>query len=139
MYEPVIVSYWHHGSRAVSIGIQSVKKNLSALDAVEAAIKAVEDDPESDTVGTGGIPNIEGVAELDASIMVGNNSKTGAVSCLTRTKNPISVARKVMELSPHVFLCGLGAQKFARAVGYTDYDPLTTEAIAEMENYERKS
>jgi len=85
----------------------------------------VEDDPEVDSVGTGGIPNIEGVGELDASIMVGNTYRSGAVSCLTRTKNPISVARKVMELSPHNMLCGEGARRFARAVGFPDYEPVT--------------
>jgi isoaspartyl peptidase/L-asparaginase-like protein (Ntn-hydrolase superfamily) len=127
-FEPVIISNWEHGRRSVEIGVEVLRKSGSALDAVEQGICAVEDDPEVDSVGTGGIPNIEGVGELDASIMVGNTYRSGAVSCLTRTKNPISVARKVMELSPHNMLCGEGARRFARAVGFPDYEPVTRAA-----------
>jgi beta-aspartyl-peptidase (threonine type) len=128
MGKPIIVSYWQHGVEAVAAGLDVLKSNGSALDAVEAAIMRVEDDPSSDTVGTGGIPNVEGVAELDASLMVGNTMRSGAVACLSNTKNPISVARKVMEVSPHVFLCGEGAQRFARAVGFPKFDTVTPEA-----------
>lgn len=109
-------------------GIEILRSNRSSLDATEIAIRSVEDNPEADSVGTGGLPNIEGNCELDASIMVGNSLHSGAVSCLRMTQNPISVARKVLELSPHVMLCGDGATRFARAVGFPEYDPLTQRA-----------
>ncbi len=128
MPEPVIISNWNHGKVAVEVGIEKLRAKASALDAVEWGIRAVEDDPATESVGTGGVPNVEGVSELDASIMVGNTLRIGAVSCLTMTKNPISVARKVMEISPHVMLCGDGARKFARSVGFPEYDPMTPEA-----------
>ena len=97
MPEPVIISNWRHGKSAITSGVRKLKETGSPLDAVEYGIGAVEDDPLTDSVGTGGVPNIEGVGELDASIMVGNTLRCGAVSGLTMTQNPISVARKVME------------------------------------------
>lgn len=128
MVEGVVVSNWEHGVVAVSKGIDTLRQGGSALDAVEAGICAVEDDPTATSVGTGGTPNIEGVLELDASIMVGNTHRAGAVTGLTLTRNPISVARKVMELCPHVMLSGEGARSFARACGFAEYDPLTEGA-----------
>ncbi len=126
--EPIIISNWRHGRSAVPSGIAKLKQTGSALDAVEFGIRAVEDDPLVESVGTGGIPNIEGVGELDASIMVGNVYRCGAVSCLTITQNPISIARKVMEICPHVMLCGDGATRFARAAGFPEYQPVTEKA-----------
>lgn len=128
MGEPVIVSNWKHGKIAVDTGFEVLKNSGSAIDAVERGIMAVEDDPSVDSVGTGGIPNIEGVAELDASIMVGNFYKGAGVTNLTMTRNPISVARKIMEYSPHVLMGGEGAQKFARSMGFGEHDPVTDQA-----------
>lgn len=136
--EPIIISNWKHGKRAVTDGLKKLKETGSALDAVEYGIRAVEDDPLADSVGTGGIPNIEGVNELDASIMVGNIRRCGAVTGLTMTQNPISVARKVMELCPHVMLSGDGAQRFARATGFPEYQPLTDRAIAKWKDLRAK-
>jgi L-asparaginase / beta-aspartyl-peptidase len=129
MPEPVIIADWRHGKAAITAGMQKLRDTGSALEAVEFGIRAVEDDPSTDSVGTGGTPNIEGVAELDASIMVGNTLRCGAVSGLTMTQNPISVARKVMEVCPHVMLTGDGAQRFARAVGFPEYQPVNAKAI----------
>ena len=128
MVEPVIVSNRKHGIGSVSSGIRVLRNGGSALDAVESGIRVVEDDPLADSVGTGGIPNIEGVLELDASVMVGNTHRSGAVTGLTMTKNPISVARKIMELCPHVMLSGEGGRRFARACGFEENDPLTPRA-----------
>jgi L-asparaginase / beta-aspartyl-peptidase len=125
LVDSVVVSNWKHGITAIGVGVETLRRGGTALDAVEKGICAVEDDPLADSVGTGGIPNFEGVLELDASVMVGNTHRSGAVSGLTMTKNPISVARKVMELSPHVMLAGDGSKRFARAVGFQDYDPMT--------------
>lgn len=127
--EPVIISDWRHGKPAIEAGLHKLRETGSALDAVEFGIRAVEDDPLVESVGTGGIPNIEGVLELDASFMVGNIHRCGAVTGLTMTKNPISIARKVMEVCPHVMLCGDGAVRFARAIGFPEYQPLTERAM----------
>ena len=133
MPEPVIISNWRHGKSAIPAGLRKLKETGSALDAVEYGIRAVEDDPLADSVGTGGVPNIEGVDEFDASIMVGNTLRCGAVSGLTMTQNPISVARKIMELCPHVMLTGDGARRFARATGFPEYQPVTEAALKKWE------
>jgi isoaspartyl peptidase/L-asparaginase-like protein (Ntn-hydrolase superfamily) len=136
--EPVIISNWRYGKNAISVGMESLKKTGSALDAVEFGIMAVEDDPMADSVGTGGIPNIEGVAELDASFMVGNTYRCGAVTGLTMTQHPISVARKVMEICPHAMLCGSGATRFARALGFPEAQPVTPAALKKWKSLREK-
>lgn len=128
MAEPVVVSNWKHGQIAVRKAFDILKKGGSALDAVEKGIIEVENDPSVESVGSGGIPNIEGVAELDASIMVGDTYSGAGVTNLRGVKNPISVARKIMELSPHVMMAGEGANKFARALGFVDYEPVNERA-----------
>jgi len=107
-----------------------LEQGASALDSIEETIRIVEDDPTATSVGTGGLPNADGVLELDASIMDGTNMRAGAVAALQMTRNPISVARKVMELTPHVLLAGEGAKKFARQCGFPEFNPLTAEALA---------
>jgi len=138
LVEGVLISNWSYGKSAVSVGMQKLKTSGSALDAIEYGIRAVEDDPTADSVGTGGIPNIEGGAELDASFMVGNVFRCGAVTGLKLTKNPISVARKVMELCPHVMLCGEGATRFARSVGFPEYQPVTPAAMEKWKTLREK-
>jgi isoaspartyl peptidase/L-asparaginase-like protein (Ntn-hydrolase superfamily) len=128
MSEFMIASDWSWGVEAVLKGAHLLRKGYCALDAVEEAIRVVEDNPRVNSVGTGGLPNAEGVLELDAGIMDGTNLRAGAVTCLQMTKNPISVARKVMELTPHVLLAGQGATEFARRCGFPEHDPLTPEA-----------
>jgi beta-aspartyl-peptidase (threonine type) len=129
MPEFVIASDWAWGVQAVVKGKEKLAGGSTAIDAVEAAICMVEDDPTCNSVGTGGLPNAEGTLELDASIMEGETMKAGGVTCLTKTRNPISVARKVMELTPHVLLAGAGATEFARHCGFAEYDPLTARSI----------
>jgi len=129
MYDFVVASDWPWGIQAVLKGREILANGLTAIDAVERAICVVEDDPTCESVGTGGIPNAQGVLELDASIMDGSTMKAGAVTCLTMTKNPISVARKVMELTPHVLLAGQGATDFARQCGFAEYNPLTAKSL----------
>lgn len=101
----------------------------SALDAVCAAVVALEDDPLFDA-GTGATLNREGDAEMDASVMVGAGLRCGGVAAIRRVRNPVLVARRVMEASPHVLLAGRGARAFARAHGFRDYDPVTRESRA---------
>jgi isoaspartyl peptidase/L-asparaginase-like protein (Ntn-hydrolase superfamily) len=138
LIDPVIISNWKYGKSAISAGLKTLMKTGSALDAVEYGIRAVEDDPSADSVGTGGIPNIEGVAELDASFMVGSIFRCGAVTGLTMTQNPISVARKVMEIYPHVMLGGNGATRFARAAGFPEYQPVTPAAREKWKSLREK-
>ncbi len=97
----------------------------ASLDAVIAGANVVELDPEDTSVGYGGLPNEEGVVQLDASVMSGKLRKSGAVGALERIKTPSSVARLVLERTDHVMLVGEGARYFARAHGFTEEDLLT--------------
>jgi L-asparaginase / beta-aspartyl-peptidase len=101
----------------------------SALDAVEAGARVVEDDPADTTVGYGGWPNLAGEVELDASIMDGATRRAGAVAGLRRTRRAVSLARQVMERLPHVLVVGDGADRLAAELGY-DAEDLLTEAAA---------
>lgn len=129
MAEAVVVSNWEHGRSAVETAIRILKNGGSTIDAVERGIMTVEDDLNVDSVGNGGMPNIEGVLELDASLMEGISFRAGAVTGLRLIRNPISAARKVMEICPHVMLSGEGALRFARAVGLEETNGLTPESI----------
>ena len=94
----------------------------SSVDAIEAAIQILEDDPLFNA-GRGAVFTAEGKNELDAAIMDGSNLKAGAVAGVTRTRHPISLARAVMEKSPHVMLIGAGADAFSASVGLEQVDP----------------
>ncbi len=100
----------------------------SSLDAVIAGANVVELDPEDQSVGYGGLPNEEGVVQLDASVMSGKLRKSGAVGALERIKTPSSVARTVMERTDHVMLVGEGALRFARAHGFEESNLLTEKS-----------
>jgi len=103
-------------------------KPATPLEVVVAAVNIVEDDPNDHSVGLGGIPNEEGVVELDASCMDGRTHKAGAVAALRNIRNPSSVAKLVMERTDHVLLVGDGALRFARSHGFKEEDLLTEEA-----------
>ena len=96
----------------------------SALEAVCATVVKLEDNPIFNA-GTGAVLNFDGFCELDACVMESRESRVGAVAALQRVKNPILVARKVMEETDHVMLAGEGAQRFARVMGFGDHDPVT--------------
>lgn len=102
-----------------------LKQGSDPLEAVLAAIHMVEDDPNDVTVGYGGIPNEDGVVELDASVMDGATLRSGSVGALRSIRHPSSVARLVMERSDRVFLVGEGALRFARAHGLAEENLLT--------------
>jgi beta-aspartyl-peptidase (threonine type) len=112
---------------AAQIGLSVLQKGGSALDAVEAAVRALEDNPNYNA-GTGSSLTKEGNIEMDAGLMDGDTLRVGAVAAVERIKNPILLARKVME-SPHVLLAGRGAQQFALEQGFTfcTRDDLLTE------------
>ena len=100
----------------------------SALDAVEAATREVEDNPADHTVGYGGYPNLLGVVELDASIMEGATRRAGAVGALQGYRHAITVARAVMDRLPHVLVAGDGAARLAAELGMVREELLTDEA-----------
>lgn len=124
---------------AVSAGAGRLKKGGSAVDAVEAAIRCMEDNPFFDA-GTGCDINLNGFVLMDASIMDGASLRAGAVGAVSGVKNPISVARGVMERTSHVLLVGVGAEEFARQLSLTDdsivvgYDSRTERKKKGLEN-----
>ena len=101
-------------ARVANVGAEVLKAGGSAVDAIEASIRILEDDPLFNA-GRGAVFTAEGRNELDSSVMEGKTLKAGAVAGVTRTRHPISLARAVMEKSPHVMLMGEGAERFARA------------------------
>jgi beta-aspartyl-peptidase (threonine type) len=106
-----------NGAKALPDGVRILKRGGTALDAVEACARFVEADVTDITVGRGGLPNIVGVVELDASIVDGSTHRAGAVAALVGYHHPITVARAVMTKLPHVMLVGKGAALFAREIG----------------------
>jgi len=124
---PTIVSSGN-GRAALATGIGILAKGGTALDAVEACARIVESDPADDTVGLGGLPNVLGVVELDASIVDGTTHAAGSVAALTGYLHPITVARAVMERLPHVMLVGAGAVRFAAEIGAEAGELLTPES-----------
>lgn len=110
------------------LGMAVLRRGGSALDAVEAAIRAVESNPDDHTVGLGGLPNLLGVVELDASIMDGATRRAGAVGGVRGFEHPISLARRVMEDLPHALLVGEGAERFGRECGFEEVELLTDAA-----------
>jgi beta-aspartyl-peptidase (threonine type) len=107
--------------RACEAGWRVLEEGGSALDAVEAAVRVMEDDPIFNA-GTGATLTAAGDVELDASIMDGSSLRCGAVAAVRDVRNPVSLARAVMERSPHVLLAGAGASAFAREVGIPPHD-----------------
>lgn len=136
--KPIMVSTWNHGLQANEAGWEILAKGGSALDAVEAGARIVESDPAITSVGLGGLPDANGNVTLDACIMDGDGS-CGAVLALEQIEHPISVARAVMEKTPHVMLTGKGAQDFALDQGYELVDLLTPQAKKAWEDWKKKS
>jgi len=102
--------------RALEVGSAILARGGAALDAVEAAVRVLEDDPHFNA-GRGSVFTYQGTIEMDASIMDGANRNAGAVTGVTATRNPIGLARRVMEASPHVFLSREGADQYSREQG----------------------
>jgi len=113
------------GLNAVRRAYEIISGGGDPLDAVIAGVNLVEDDPEDVTVGYGGIPNEDGVVQLDASVMDGRTMKCGAVGALEGIKNPSKIARLVMERTNRVFLVGEGALRFALSQGFREENLLT--------------
>jgi N4-(beta-N-acetylglucosaminyl)-L-asparaginase len=110
---------------AVRLAYQRLAQGADTLDAVVAGITLVEDDPAELTVGRGGLPNENGIVELDAAVMHGPTHRAGAVASLRNVRNPARLAQLVMEQTDHVLLAGEGALAFARAQGFQEENLLT--------------
>ncbi len=117
-----------NGIPGIRRAAEMLREGGSALDAVEEAARLVESNAQDDTVGLGGLPNVLGQMELDASIMDGRTLAAGAVGALEGYEHPISVARLVMERSAHVILVGQGAQRFADEMRFSRCELLTEDA-----------
>ncbi len=124
---PVAVSSGN-GLRAVRRAVEQIRGGTDPLEAIIAGIGLVEDDPDDMSVGYGGLPNEQGVVELDASAMHGPTHKAGAVAALRNVRNPARVALEVLRRTDHVLLVGQGALEFARAMGFPEQDLLTDKA-----------
>jgi L-asparaginase/N4-(beta-N-acetylglucosaminyl)-L-asparaginase len=124
---PVVLSTWQHGRPANDAAWAVLSDDGPALDAVEAGARVAEADPDVRTVGHGGYPDRTGVVTLDACLM-DDQGQCGAVAALEDIQHPTSVARAVMEETPHVMLAGDGARDFAIEQGFAPTDLLTEES-----------
>jgi len=136
--KPIVVSTWIHGLEANAASWDILSAGGSSLDAVEAGVKVTESDPNNSSVGLGGLPDRDGKVTLDACIMDHENN-CGAVACLQDIENPISVARKVMEDTPHVMLVGDGAKQFALEKGFKEINLLTEKSKEAWEKWRLES
>jgi N4-(beta-N-acetylglucosaminyl)-L-asparaginase len=125
---PVIAISSYNGLEATRKAYELLLKGADTLDACVEGVTIVEDDPNDNTVGYGGMPNEEGEVELDAAVMHGPTHSAGAVAALKKIKNPAKVARLVMKQTDHVLLVGKGAAKFAKAQGFKEEELLTEKA-----------
>ncbi len=135
---PVLISTWNFAIEANKPAWKILAQGGNALDAVEIGVRVPEADENNHSVGYGGLPDREGNVALDASIM-DHHSNCGAVACLQGFKHPISVARKVMEETPHVMLVGKGAEKFALSQGFKKQNLFTEKAKQKWRNWLKKS
>lgn len=132
--KPIVISTWNHGKEANAAAWEVLSKNGKAVDAVEKGVMVTENDPNNATVGIGGFPDRDGNVTLDACIM-DENDNAGSVAFLQNFKNPISVARKVMDDTPHVMLVGEGAKKFALSKGFKEENLLTESSEKAWKNW----
>lgn len=134
----IFISTWNHGKIANAEAIEVVNSGRTTLDAVEKGVMLVESDPKISSVGLGGRPDRDGHVTLDASIM-NYKGDAGSVCFLEGYEHPVSVARRVMEETPHVMLVGEGAAQFAKRQGFEEKNLLTKDAQEALEKWRKKS
>ena len=134
---PMVISTWENQA-ANAAAMEALAKGGTALDAVEAGVRVPEGDAEDMSVGYGGRPDRDGNVTLDACIM-DSAGNAGAVCFLQHIKHPISVARKVMEQTPHVILAGQGAFQFAMDQGFKKENLLTEAAKEEWLEWRKEA
>jgi len=125
---PVMISS-ANGVNALPKGMEILRGGGDTLDAAVAAVTIVEDDPNDDSVGYGGLPNEEGVVELDASVMHGPTRRAGSVASVQKIKNVARLAKTVMERTNHVMIVGDGARRFGVAEGFEEMNLLTEHSL----------
>lgn len=135
---PIVISTWDFGVRANEVAWEIIEKGGRALDAVEQGVRLIESDPDEQSVGYGGLPDREGHVTLDACLM-DENSNCGSVAFLRDFKNPISIARRVMEQTSHVMLVSAGAKKFALEEGFTAENLLTEKSKQDWKDWLQKA
>jgi L-asparaginase/N4-(beta-N-acetylglucosaminyl)-L-asparaginase len=135
---PVVISTWKHGLAANAVAWKVLVGGGTALDAVELGVRESEADPKVTSVGYGGLPDREGHVTLDACIM-DEEGRCGSVAFLSHIKHPVSVARRVMEKTPHVMLVGEGALQFAIPEGFPKENLLTEESRRAWENWKARN
>lgn len=133
---PMVISTWQHGLAANEAAMKVLSSGGAALDAVEQGVWVPEADPFVESVGYGGYPDASGRVTLDACIMA-PDGRAGSVACLEQIMHPVSVARKVMEKTPHVMLSGEGALLFALDQGFEQTDLLTPKMKKTYEKWKR--
>ena len=136
--KPVVISTWDFGKDANAGAWEVLKNGGKALDAVEAGVKIPEASGANQSVGYGGLPDRDGKVTLDACIM-DDQYNCGSVMCLENILHPISVARLVMEKTPHVILVGEGAQQFALANGFKIHNLLTPKSEHDWKEWLKNS
>ncbi len=134
----IVISTWRHGLEANKAAWEVLKTEGEALDAVEKGVRVIEADPDNLSVGLGGRPDREGIVTLDACIM-DHNYRCGSVAFLTDIVHPVTVARYVMERTPHVMLAGEGALQFALEQGMKRTNLLTEKAKKQWQQWLEKS
>jgi N4-(beta-N-acetylglucosaminyl)-L-asparaginase len=134
--KPIVISTWNHGLEANKAAWEVLSKGGTALDAVEKGVMVTESDSNNRSVGLGGLPDKKGKVTLDACIM-NHENECGAVAFLQDIEHPISVARKVMEETPHVMIVGKGAYEFAIEQGFEKQNLLTPEAKEAWKNWKK--
>ncbi len=131
--EPLVVTTWNH-KETNKITLDALNKGENALDAIILGIRKVEADPNDMSVGYGGRPDRDGHVTLDACVM--NHKGEAGSACFVRDiKHPISLAKAIMEKTPHVILSGKGARKFALENGFNETDLLTPQAKKAYEDW----
>ncbi|NLR92581.1 isoaspartyl peptidase/L-asparaginase family protein [Flammeovirga agarivorans] len=136
--KPIMISTWNHGFGANAAGWEILNKEGSAMDAIEAGVRVPEADPNERSVGYGGLPDRDGKVTLDACIM-NHKYECGSVAFLEDIMHPISVARLVMEKTPHAMLVGEGAKQFALEEGFKEENLLTPKSEADWKEWLKKS
>jgi len=135
--KPMVVSTWRN-TDANAAAWKVLQASGRALDAVEQGARVPEANPKDTSVGYGGLPDREGLVTLDACIM-DEKSNCGSVAFVQGYKHPISIARAVMEKTPHVMLVGKGAEQFAQANGFKKENLLTKESVKAWKEWLKKS
>jgi len=136
--KPIVISTWKHGMPANAEAWKILGKGGKAINAVEKGVMVVESNPNIQSVGIGGLPDRDGFVTLDACIM-DENDRAGAVAFLQDIENPVAVARKVMDDTPHVLLVGEGALQFAKEKGFKTVNLLTEKSKKAWEAWKMKS